>query len=260
MEYMIQACADRGIIKQNNQDSFMVRAANTSSGRALLAVLCDGMGGLEQGEIASGSVVYEFDRWMREDYPVLSGRLWTDGELRHSWERCIRLINEKIRLYGKQNGIQLGTTLTALLLTDRRYAVVQVGDSRAYELGKKIRQITEDQSLVQQEVREGRLSPRQARTDERRNVLLQCVGVMDQIHPVFSFGTPLKNAVYLLCSDGFCHELTTEEMKKELCPEKMKTEQKMRTQMEYLIEQCKCRGERDNISLVAIRTIPDGEN
>ena len=71
MNYIISANTDVGIVKKTNQDSLTVKVINTKQGKMVLAVLCDGMGGLAKGEVASASVIHAFDRWTQEQLPSL---------------------------------------------------------------------------------------------------------------------------------------------------------------------------------------------
>ena len=71
MKLLSAACSDRGIKKKINQDSLLVRSAMTKEGEILLAAVCDGMGGLEKGEVASGEVIRALARWFEETLPLL---------------------------------------------------------------------------------------------------------------------------------------------------------------------------------------------
>ena len=90
--------------------------------------------------------------------------------------------------------------------------------------------------------------------DERRNVLLQCVGASDEVYPDMFYGDVRENAVYMLCSDGFRHEITPGEIYDSLKPLELFDEQMMKWHSEKLIERNKQRGERDNISVALVRT------
>lgn len=254
MEYIVQAATTRGLRKETNQDSMMIRVCETSRGKAVLAVVCDGMGGLARGELASASVVRAFERWLLESFPRICGKPISDGVIRSQWTQLVLSMNEKIAQFGKQQEIHLGTTVTALLLTEGRYYILQVGDSRCYEIGSEVRQLTEDQSLVWSEYKAGRLTKEQAETDPRRNILLECIGADDRVNPQFVFGTPKKNAVYVLCSDGFCHEPSREELYAELNAGTAGDDQMLRMRLERLINLCMERGEQDNITALAVRT------
>ena len=91
-------------------------------------------------------------------------------------------------------------------------------------------------------------------TDDRRNVLLQCVGASDDVYPDMFFGDTHDNAIYMLCSDGFRHEISADEIFEKLNPNVNLDENMMNTHSEELIELNKARKERDNISVALVRT------
>lgn len=255
MNYIVAACTDIGNTKDTNQDSYGVKVLNTPLGKMVFAILCDGMGGLAKGEVASSTVVNAFYKWVNDRLPVLcsSGNI-ADADIRNDWTQIIVDYNEKIKQYGKSNGFNLGTTLTAILLTEQRYYVVNVGDTRAYEMVNGVKVITRDQTLVAQEVELGMITAEQAERDPRRSVLLQCIGASDSVAPDFFFGNTIQNAIYMLCSDGFRHEITENEIFNYLQPDVMLDENGMRQNMQSLIEINKQRQERDNITVVTVRT------
>lgn len=254
MNFIVSASTDAGNVKTINQDSMNVQLLEAGGRQLAFAVLCDGMGGLQKGELAGSSVVYAFRRWREERLPILLMGGFGDNDIRQDWSRVIAHCNEKIKAYGRKNGVGLGTTATVLLITQTRYYVANVGDSRAYEIRTQIRQITKDQTLVAREVELGHLDPGHAETDPRRNVLLQCIGASEEVYADFYFGTPCTDTVYMLCSDGFRHELSAEEMLAWLEPGCMNSAEKMQWNERALIRLAKERGERDNITVVTIRT------
>ena len=148
----------------------------------------------------------------------------------------------------------MGTTVTAILLTEKRYYILNIGDSRIYEICEDVKQLTKDQTVVAREVALGNMTEEEARYDTRRNVLLQCVGASENVYPEFVFGETKKNAVYMLCSDGFRHEVSKEEFFQEFCPENMTNKTVMFQKITELIERNKQRGESDNITAALIRT------
>jgi serine/threonine protein phosphatase PrpC len=174
--------------------------------------------------------------------------------IRAEWDAIVQEQNRLISSYGTRSGIRLGTTVVAMLITQNRYYILNVGDSRAYELSRELRVLTQDQTVVAREVAQGLLTEAQAQTDPRRSVLLQCVGASDAVAPDFFFGTPLTGAVYMLCSDGFRHEITPAEILEGLRPDRLTNEQAMRSAAAALIELNKQRWERDNITVALVRT------
>ena len=256
MNFIVSATTDIGLTKSTNQDSYNVRVFSTKQGKVVLAVLCDGMGGLAKGEVASASLVNAFCKWADNKLPILCESEITDSDIRADWVGIATEYNEKIKLYGKKCGLSsgLGTTVTALLLTENRYYIINVGDTRAYEITDSVAILTKDQTVVAREVELGNLTLEEAETDSRRSVLLQCIGASDDVYPDMFFGDTKLNATYMLCSDGFRHEITNEEIYNFLNPNVMVDADGMKHNMESLIELNKQRQERDNISVITIRT------
>lgn len=254
MNFLISANTDIGTTKQTNQDSLAVKILNTVQGRMVFAVLCDGMGGLANGEIASASLVYAFESWCSQELPKLCKAPLEDNVIRNQWEKIIDEMNQKIKVYGLKQGVRMGTTAVVMLLTDQRYYIMNVGDSRIYELGDQLSQLTTDQTVVGREVALGHITEVEAKVDERRNVLLQCVGASDTVYPEMIFGSPKANTVYILCSDGFRHEISSEEIASQFDPHLLMDNNTMSQRAAELIEENKRRGERDNISVALVRT------
>lgn len=254
MNYIVSARTDIGLTKSTNQDSLSVKVVNTPMGRMVFAVLCDGMGGLDKGEVASASVIKAFDAWLMNTLPKLCHTEFDDSIIRTQWNQIVSEQNEKIKTYGARQGIKLGTTVVAILITQTRYYIINVGDSRAYEISDTVKQLTTDQTFVAREIAMGNMTEEEALLDERRNVLLQCVGASDDVYPDMFFGDTHGNAVYMLCSDGFRHEISADEIFKKFNPEVLFDDNTMNKHSDELIELNKARKERDNISVVLVRT------
>ncbi len=254
MNFIVSATTDIGLTKSTNQDSYNVRVFSTKQGKMVLAVLCDGMGGLAKGEVASASLVNAFCKWADYKLPILCESEIADSVIRSDWVGIATEYNEKIKSYAASSGTNMGTTLTAMLLTERRYYIINVGDTRAYEISDAVKVLTKDQTVVAREVELGNLTPEEAEQDSRRSVLLQCIGASDEVYPDMFFGETKVNVVYMLCSDGFRHEITEDEIYQYLNPNVMVDADRMKQNMDALIELNKQRQERDNISVVSIRT------
>ncbi len=254
MNYLVSGATDMGTVKKTNQDSFFANIINTEIGQVAFAVLCDGMGGLEKGELASASVVNAFNVWSKNRLPQLCTGGLNDSVISHEWTNIIVTYNEKLKQYGQKSAVRLGTTATAMLVTEQRWYIVHVGDSRAYEIYDGVRVLTKDQTLIEQEILAGRITEQQAQKDPRRSILLQCVGASDEVYPDMYFGDTIRNAVYMLCSDGFRHEITENEIYSYFRPEVMVNTDTMKMCSNELINLNKQRGEKDNISVVTIRT------
>ncbi len=254
MKFTTTVHTDIGIKKSTNQDSALIIEARTDFGNVLLTVICDGMGGLAKGEVASSTVVAAFAEWFEKELPgMLTGQNNLEGRIFDSWGQLILSCNRKIADYGKSNGISLGTTLNAVLFVADKYYIVNVGDSRAYMLSDRLYQLTKDQTFVQREMDMGRMTIEEARVSPQRNVLLQCIGASEYIEPEFFTGSYQTGQVYMQCSDGFRHIITPEEIYQYLCPQALVNEQAMIDNAVYLTELNKYRRENDNITVLLIK-------
>lgn len=253
MNYLVSAHSDIGIRKKTNQDSVLLQVAQTSLGNIAFCVMCDGMGGLAKGELASATLIKEFARWFQSDLPQLLKRDFSEAELKAQWTKLILTQGKRISDYGRYHGFNLGTTVVALLLFQGKYYVVNVGDSRAYQINSGLYQITKDQTYVQREMDAGRMTAEEARKDPQRNVLLQCVGASEYIEPDFFSGFVTQDDVFMLCSDGFRHIITSEEIYQYLNPAMLITEKNMLENATYLTDLNKYRLEEDNISVALIK-------
>lgn len=257
MNYEFSLHSDVGIKKDTNQDSLCLKQAQTDKGNILLAIVCDGMGGLEKGEVASATLIKTFSEWFENELPYLLAKDNSFDEIRYRWDRIIKEQNQIIGEYGRENHIALGTTISALLiLEDGKYLIGHVGDSRIYRITNETSEvITLDQTVVANEVRHGRLTPEQAERDPRRNVLLQCIGASKIVEPDFITGQVNSNECYMLCSDGFRHVVTADEIKAAFAPSNNMNEMQMNKNIVKLIELNKAREETDNISVILIKTV-----
>lgn len=252
MRFMATADTDIGISKSTNQDSLLIKHASSELGEVLLAVVCDGMGGLAKGEVASAAVIRRFAKWFREELPLELANMDLQV-IGAKWSLLLKELNVEILEYSERHqGIRMGTTFSGILFVGNQYIIAHVGDSRVYHIGTALTQLTTDQTFVAREVSRGTLTPEQAKTDKRRNVLLQCVGASKSVEPQVICGEAKKGA-YMLCSDGFRHEITEEEMYPSLDPVKLRDKDTMHHQIKELIARCKERGEKDNISAILIK-------
>lgn len=253
MQFTFIAESDIGTTKETNQDSVLVKHGQYSGGDLLMAIICDGMGGLSKGELASATVIKAFDQWFDQDLPyelesldiqVVGGK----------WVLMLKDLNLRLIEYSKKENITMGTTFTGILFVNNQYVIVHVGDTRVYYLNESVRQLTNDQTYVAREIKKGTMTEKQAKNDKRRNMLLQCVGASASLEPEVYIGTQEKG-IYMLCSDGFRHELTQKEILGSLNPLSLADKKAMQSNAKYLIELVKQRNEKDNISVVLIKLV-----
>lgn len=255
MKYISGLHTDVGIKKKTNQDSMLLQHAQTECGEAVLAVMCDGMGGLKKGELASAEVVRAFSDWFKNYFPaIIRGGVLDADRLRTSWLEIMHSQDDMISHYGARNGYNLGTTLACLLLFNGKYYIANIGDSRVYLLSDRVYQLTHDHTVIQQRIDQGLLTLEQAQTDPDRSVLLQCIGASDYVEPDFFAGDVAAGTCFLLCCDGFRHMVTPSEMYASLNAKLMTDTAKIETGLKRIVEMLKQRGETDNISAILIRT------
>lgn len=256
MEYIASYHTDVGTRKETNQDSLAIKVVQSKEGQIAFAIVCDGMGGLAKGELASKEVIQAFCTWFDDVFiDVIENGEFTEEMLLTQWNDIIQEQNRRLGQYGEKNHLQLGTTISAILMYRQEYYIVHVGDSRIYELTKQVRQLTNDQTFIAREIAAGRMTVEQAKVDPRRSVLLQCVGASAVVEPEFTKGDIVKNAVYMLCSDGFRHAISPEEILEKIGPQEAVDEEKMKYGAIYLTELVKNRGEKDNITVAMLRAV-----
>ena len=252
MRFIATADTDVGLTKDINQDSLLLKHAKANEKEILMAIICDGMGGLALGELASATVIRAFSEWFDKELPYEMKQLDMQV-IAEKWTLLLKELNLKILDFSKSiKGQGIGTTFTGLLIIDEQYLIVHVGDTRVYQIGHAVQQLTTDQTFVAREISRGTMTLEQAKKDKRRNMLLQCVGASKVVEPEILFGKT-QRGIYMLCSDGFRHEITEQEMCQSLNSEMLIDKNKMHMNAKRLIDLVKSRKEKDNISVVLIK-------
>lgn len=201
VHYSAAAVSDRGRKRPTNEDAF---GYSVEDG---VFIVCDGMGGAAAGEVASSLAV---DEMMR----VLTNRA-QDAKLSLLIEPAVTAANQVIysraQSNPKLNG--MGTTLVALVAEERRIQVLNIGDSRCYRYrAGNLEQITQDHSLVDEQVRLGRMSTAEAVRSPLRNVITRALGTQSRVTPdVFDLGGE-PGDLLLLCTDGLTREISDAEI------------------------------------------------
>ncbi len=257
MDFMVAAHSDVGIKKSTNQDSVLIKVAETDCGKVMLAVVCDGMGGLDKGELASATLIRAFSKWFQEVLPGMLKKGINPQELKNCWEVIVIETNYALAEYGRAHDTRLGTTVVALLVVNDDYYILNVGDSRAYRLTDSIQLLTKDQTYIQREMDAGRMTYEESLHHPKRSVLLQCVGASDYIEVDFYQDKVVPETVFMLCSDGFRHIITEKEIYAQMAPSVMTSEQSMKDAEVCLVELNKTRREQDNISVALIKVIQE---
>ena len=244
--------SDIGRRRKNNEDAFLVADLNVDGSfnpntvehwlgkRGALLVVADGMGGAAAGEVASALAVATLHNGLQHHATAA-----TDAEqLRQATEQANAVIRQYAQCNPQAEG--MGTTLTAALLRDGIAYLAQVGDSRAYLIrGARIRQLTKDQSLVQQMLERGLLTPEEAAHHPYRNVVMQALGVEAEINVALTACTLLRHDHLLLCSDGLSNHVTDAEMQRIIAEAESPA-----YACRLLVEFANARGGKDNITVI----------
>ena len=250
---------DIGTTREVNQDALLVTSAEIGGEEVVLAAVCDGVGGLSHGENASRAAAQMMSEWFDYELPQILNQDDESQIMANRLEQKIHDINYKINMYGRENNITLGTTMTAMLFWRDQYFGIHVGDSRAYEIAGSVYQITEDHSFLAREVACGRMTEEEAKNDSRRNVILQCLGAKEQVKPDILRGNVRENCTYLLCSDGFWHYIEKEEWMRYFSPLGLTDSDEIHKRLEEAVQLVKERGEKDNITAIALKIWEDAE-
>ncbi|MDO4779280.1 MAG: serine/threonine-protein phosphatase [Tissierellia bacterium] len=251
MKYTVSTISDIGNIKTKNQDSILVKNIKTGNGDSIiLSIVCDGVGGLDKGEIASFTVIHKFNEWISD---FLIKNSFSLEKVKIDWDYLIKDLNLKIYEYGKENSCTLGTTISAILIYNDNYLISQVGDSRIYKIEDKIEKLTKDQTVGQRELDLGNITYFEFKEDRRRSILLQAIGTSKSIFPVYSYGKIGKYGTILICSDGFSNKLEASEMYEELEFRNLESKEIMEDRLKSLVSKVKQRNERDNISAILLK-------
>jgi PPM family protein phosphatase len=239
VHYTAAAVTDRGRKRPSNEDAFGF------SVEAGVYVVCDGMGGAAAGEIASTLAVDEVLRLL--SHPGENGQV----TFPIAAEKAIYAANEAIYSRAQRNHrlSGMGTTLVAMTTRERHVWVLNIGDSRCYRLHNGLlEQLTQDHSLVEEQVRMGRMSPNEALRSPLRNVITRALGTQCQVTPDIFELEAESGDLFLLCSDGLTRELPDKVIQTLLA-----RDLPLETLSARLVEAAKKAGGHDNITCLLVR-------
>jgi protein phosphatase len=245
--YAAAAQTDRGRKRSSNEDAFGFSVEHG------VYVVCDGMGGAAAGEVASSVAVDEVLRH-------LTARREAGISLPKLAEKAVCAANDAIfsraQRNRKLNG--MGTTLVAVVVEERRVWVLNVGDSRCYRLrNHRLEQLTLDHSLVEEQVRMGRMSHSEALRSPLRNVITRALGTQQCVTPdCFEYEAEAGD-VFMLCSDGLTRELTDKTIESILSSNGDSNgsggEEPLERRCARLVEAARKAGGHDNITCVLVQ-------
>jgi protein phosphatase len=243
MSFEFFAVTDRGRTRSNNEDSVVVDE------QAGLAVLADGMGGYNAGEVASGMATAfirsELGRWLVE-----AGEQTTDLDVRRAMDLCVDNTNRAIFNAANANPQYhgMGTTLVVAAFRPQRLLLGHIGDSRCYRWrAGRLTQLTRDHSLLQEQIDAGLLTPEQAAVSGHKNLVTRAVGVEDIVLLETHLHAVEPEDLYLMCSDGLSDMLTDAEIATAL-----ETQGSLSEAAHALVTAANEAGGRDNIAVILI--------
>jgi protein phosphatase len=191
--YALEAasCTDPGLVRSFNEDSIALDA------EAGLLVLADGMGGYKAGDVASQLATGLILEQIKERRPGMGAAAAVSDAVRRANTAIFEAAQADARYQG------MGTTLVLLLVQDGRAIVGHVGDSRLYRLRRgQLELITQDHSLLREQVEQGLITAEDARVSHNRNLVTRALGVEPEVELELTEQEVLPEDIYLLCSDG----------------------------------------------------------
>ncbi|MEP6953660.1 MAG: Stp1/IreP family PP2C-type Ser/Thr phosphatase [Solirubrobacteraceae bacterium] len=224
---------DTGRQRKGNEDAYFARSP--------LFVVADGMGGAQAGEVASGTAVEVFQDGLPDGSEPVESRL----------RSLVLEANARINALAQSDEALagMGTTVTAAYVGEDELAIAHVGDSRMYRLrGGSLERLTDDHTLVEELVRQGKLTPEEADHHPQRSIITRALGPEPGVEPD-SFTWPGRDGdVYLICSDGLTG-MVGESQVAEILTEAGSLPAAGRA----LVDAANAAGGRDNITVVLFR-------
>lgn len=242
---------DTGLVRSHNEDAVQVSASHR------VAVLADGMGGYNAGEIASSIATTVFMAELEQQLTQLEGRHVGARRLQQLMATAVGVSNKEIldtaRHEPQYSG--MGTTLVATLFRHDRVVIAHIGDSRCYRFRRgELTLLTRDHSLLQEQIDAGLVSPEWARYAPNKNLITRALGVAPQIDVETNDFQIEEGDLYLLCSDGLSDMLSTEQLVKMMHMHQTEVDKLG----ELLVQAANDNGGRDNISVIIARITTTG--
>lgn len=227
-----------------NQDSLVLEQVYTPKGRLLLAAVSDGIGGLAEGEVASGLIVEKCRQFFYREMVNNVGK--GINTLMRICLRCLYETGQELQKYGHAKGCHLGATLSLLLVFRNKYVIMQLGDSRIYRFCYRFGRYNMQKMTIDHTDKKGRL--------------LKCLGSYAYQLPDVRKGRFCKNTGFLLCSDGFYRMQKEKILQEVLDVRELKGKRQIEKRLGVLAKEVIRKGEADNISAVYIVGKRKGEN
>lgn len=247
--------SERGAGFGPNQDGACAMVAQTPRGCVSLVAVCDGVGGLDAGELASATVIRRLVSWFSEELPQRMEEASADespwfATVEGDWRQLIAQANFDLRAYGKQFGCVLGTTFSGVLCMGGRFLAGHVGDCRILQVGcSGVTQISEDQTLLALKLSTGQISSVREACPGDAHTILQAIGAQSSVRPRFYRGKLAVGDRLVLCCDGAWRRLGNEHIATVFRRVGSCAEEELRDACKAVASQAMDRGETDNITI-----------
>lgn len=203
----IVARTDAGMVRENNQDSYTAFELDN----AVVAVVCDGMGGAAEGALASAQAVRAIKEYITERYYSGMTDISIKSLLVSALESANRFVFNLSRTDEKYFG--MGTTAVAAVICESYVYIAHVGDSRAYKKSEGVlNQLTKDHSIIQHMIESGEISPLEAAGHPDKHIITRALGVDDIVKVDFCQESFDENDILILCSDGLTNFVGTDDI------------------------------------------------
>lgn len=238
---------DPGMVRSHNEDAVFGDAGTG------LAILADGMGGYNAGEVASGMAIEQLSSKLTAIMPTCvpqesdrgTGKRVAHKHLSEQIAGANASIYESAQTQSQYAG--MGTTLVMAWFYDNLLTVAHIGDSRLYRLrGEEFQQITRDHSLLQEQIDSGMITPEEARFSQNKNLVTRALGVDPEVDPEIHDYDVEAGDIYLLCSDGLTDMVSDEEIALTL----QTLSANLPLAAEQLVQMANDNGGKDNISVI----------
>lgn len=225
-----------------NEDAYFVSIKQKEKELLGMAVICDGVGGWDDGEIASAFVVNAIKHFFETRCEILD---------KQAVIQEVEKIHQALQDYGKQKTVRLGTTMSLLFFNQSNYITLQVGDSRIYRINERCTQITKDQTLACYKRDHQLLDEDAFKRSHEHHILMQCVGMDKALAIETQMGNIQNPTYFFLCSDGQykLHETIMED----LVEFYGKDEGNARLYSTYLCQRVQGSGEVDDITHIVLQ-------
>jgi protein phosphatase len=253
MKFKCFGQTDVGKKRDHNEDSFAILSEQG------LFIVADGMGGHNAGEVASAiaiETIVNFFKATQDDEDMtwpykLDKNISLDA---NKLKVAIKFANKRIFHSAMSNASYsgMGTTIVSMLFTPQNELYfAHVGDSRGYLFrNKKLIQVTEDHSLVNEYLKAGQLTPEQAKTFPHKNVIMRALGMKDNVLVDVQKRDPKKGDIYLACSDGLSDMASDQEIE-----EILNQGGSLEEMTQKLIDKANANGGKDNISVILLNIL-----